>query len=206
MSGGDHADPKSLPGAEDPEGGARRGRVTLLLSRAAAGDRSAFEEALPLVYEDLRRQAERSLRQERQGHTLQATALVHEVWIKLAGQDRSQWQNRAHFLAVAAVAMRRILVSHARDRKRLKRGGSRHRLDLDEAMAVGTEPSVDLVVLDDALNKLGQLEPRLVRTVELRYFAGLGVEETAEVLEVGTATVKRDWALARAWLRREMGG
>ena len=178
----------------------------MLLGQAAAGDSKAFEAALPLIYEDLHRQAERYLRQERPGHTLQATALVNEAWLKLAGQDRAIWQNRSHFLAVAAVAMRRILVSHARDRGRLKRGGGRRRTDLNEAAAVGGEPSVDLVALDEALTRLAQLEPRLVRTVELRYFAGLAVEETAEVLGVGTATVKRDWALARAWLRRELDG
>jgi RNA polymerase sigma factor (TIGR02999 family) len=205
MSRADHFRPEASAGSEEADSGLRRGRVTELLSQAAGGDPAAFAAALPLVYEDLRQQANRYLRQERDGHTLQATALVHEAWLKLAGQDRSQWQNRSHFLAVAAVAMRRILVSHARDRKRIKRGGGRQRLDLDDAMTVGAEPAVDLLALDDALDRLSQLEPRLVRTVELRYFAGLAVEETAEALGVGTATVKRDWALAKAWLRKEVG-
>lgn len=204
MAESDH--PSRNPDSDRAAHEARRGEVTLLLGRAANGDPRALEAALPLIYEDLRQQADRYLRRERDGHTLQATALVHEAWLKLAGQDRAQWQNRSHFLAVAAVAMRRILVSHARERGRLKRGGGRGRGELEDAAAVGGEASVDLVALDEALDRLGALEPRLVRTVELRYFAGLSVEETAEALSVGTATVKRDWALARAWLRRELDG
>ena len=187
-----------------PSTDAIRGQVTQLLSAASGGDPSALERALPLIYEDLRRQADRFLRRERSDHTLQATALVHEAWLRLAQQHSAQWQNRSHFLAVAATAMRRILVNHARERGRIKRGRGRHRVDLDDAAMVADEPEIDLIALDDAMDRLARLEPRLVRTVELRYFGGLSVEETAEVLEVGTATVKRDWAFARAWLRKEL--
>lgn len=175
-----------------------------MLAAASGGDPSALERALPLVYEDLRRQADRFLRRERRDHTLQATALVHEAWLRLTQQHSAQWQNRSHFLAVAATAMRRILVNHARERGRIKRGRGRHRVDLDDAALVVEEPEIDLVALDEAMDRLGRLEPRLVRNVELRYFGGLSVEETAEVLELGTATVKRDWAFARAWLRKEL--
>ena len=184
------------------------GDVTLLLIAASDGDRQAMDRALPLVYDLLRTQAARLIRRERSGHTLQPTALVHEVWLRLAGQHGARWEDRRHFCAVAATAMRRILVSHARFRRRLKRGGPRagERVPVETLVSVEGEPSLDLVALDQALERLSSVDSRMARTVELRYFAGLSVEETADVLEVASATVKREWSLARAWLRRELGG
>ena len=184
------------------------GDVTLLLIAASDGDRQAMDRALPLVYDLLRTQAARLIRRERSGHTLQPTALVHEVWLRLAAQHGARWEDRRHFCAVAATAMRRILVSHARFRRRLKRGGPRagERVPVETLVSVEGEPSLDLVALDQALERLSSVDSRMARTVELRYFAGLSVEETADVLEVASATVKREWSLARAWLRRELGG
>lgn len=184
------------------------GDITLLLIAASDGDRKAMDRALPLVYDLLRTQAARLIRRERSGHTLQPTALVHEVWLRLAGQHGARWEDRRHFCAVAATAMRRILVSHARFRRRLKRGGPRagERVPVETLVSVEGEPSLDLVALDQALERLSSVDSRMARTVELRYFAGLSVEETADVLEVASATVKREWSLARAWLRRELGG
>lgn len=184
------------------------GDITLLLIAASDGDRQAMDRALPLVYDLLRTQAARLIRRERSGHTLQPTALVHEVWLRLAGQHGARWEDRRHFCAVAATAMRRILVSHARFRRRLKRGGPRaaERVPVETLVSVEGEPSLDLVALDQALERLSSVDSRMARTVELRYFAGLSVEETADVLEVASATVKREWSLARAWLRRELGG
>ncbi len=179
------------------------GDITLLLIAASDGDRQAMDRALPLVYDLLRTQAARLIRRERSGHTLQPTALVHEVWLRLAGQHGARWEDRRHFSA-----MRRILVSHARFRRRLKRGGPRagERVPVETLVSVEGEPSLDLVALDQALERLSSVDSRMARTVELRYFAGLSVEETADVLEVASATVKREWSLARAWLRRELGG
>lgn len=184
------------------------GDITLLLIAASDGDCQAMDRALPLVYDLLRTQAARLIRRERSGHTLQPTALVHEVWLRLAGQHGARWEDRRHFCAVAATAMRRILVSHARFRRRLKRGGPRagERVPVETLVSVEGEPSLDLVALDQALERLSSVDSRMARTVELRYFAGLSVEETADVLEVASATVKREWSLARAWLRRELGG
>lgn len=190
---------------DDPEG-----EITRLLSAASGGDGKALEQLLPLVYDLLREQARRALTGERSGHTLQPTALVHEAWMRLSRQREAQWSDRSHFLATAAMMMRRILVSHARGKRRLKRGGGAAMLEFDDHLSEtladpdsGSE-ATDLVALDDALTKLGGMDARLARTVELRYFAGLSVEETAEVLGVSTPTVKRDWAFAKAWLRENL--
>jgi RNA polymerase sigma-70 factor (ECF subfamily) len=159
---------------------------------------------MPLVYAELRRTAARYLRRERSGHTLQPTALVHEAYVRLIDQRDVQWQNRAHFLGFAAQVMRHILVDHARAHSAGKRGGGAARVTLSEALVVPEERDVDLVALDDALTALAALNAQQARAVELRYFGGLSIEEAAEVLGVSTATVRRDWTVARAWLRREM--
>jgi RNA polymerase sigma factor (TIGR02999 family) len=185
----------------------RDGKITQLLAAASGGDSSAMDQLLPLVYELMREQARRALHGERVGHTLQPTALVHEAWLQISRQRETRWQDRNHFMATAAMMMRRILVTHARAKRRFKRGGSSTMLEFDERMAdtiadpeqPGTE--LDLIALDEALERLGSMDQRLMKTVELRYFAGLTVDETADVLGVGSATVKRDWSFARAWLR-----
>jgi RNA polymerase sigma factor (TIGR02999 family) len=159
---------------------------------------------MPLVYDRLRQLARRHLARERAGHTLQPTALVHEAYLRLAGHHRIQWQDRGHFLALAATTMRRVLVSHARGRLAEKRGGGGAALSLDDVPAPAVERAEELVALDDALEALAAFDPRQARVVELRYFGGLTVEETAAALGVSPATVKLDWSLARAWLRREL--
>ena len=162
---------------------------------------------MPLVYDELRSLADRSLRHERSGHTLSGTALVHEAYLKLVDQRQVRWQDRAHFFAVAAQLMRRILVDHARRHGAHKRGGGEPRLSLDEADApTPAAPLVDWLALDRALDRLAALDERQARTVELRFFGGLTIEETAEVLQVSPATVKNDWSLARGWLYRELQG
>ena len=178
--------------------------VTQLLQEWQAGDRQALDRLTPLVYEELRRQASHYLRHERPGHTLQTTALVHEAYLRLVDAQDVQWQDRAHFFAVAANLMRRILVEHARKKGADKRGGSAIRLELDEAMLVAGAPDVDLLAVDEALEKLAAFDPQQAQIVEVRFFSGLSVEETAEVLGVSPRTVKRDWSVARAWLRREI--
>jgi len=178
--------------------------VTELLMAPRAGADRAFERLVPLVYDELRRQAARHLRRERGNHTLQPTALVHEAYLKLADQRDVEWRNRAHFFAIAARIMRRILVDHARGRHRDKRGGGSVPVVFEDALAIADARDLDLVALDDALSALAELDERQSRVVELRFFAGLEVEETAEALGVSPTTVKRDWSLARAWLRREM--
>ena len=176
-----------------------------LLRRADAGDRSAAEELAPLVYEELRSIAHRCLRRERAGHTLQTTALVHEAYLRLLGQTRVNWQGRRHFLAVAATMMRRILVNHARDRNRLKRGGAMARVELGDAhFIVAANEQVDHLALDEALAQLGELAPEKVQLVELRYFAGCTLQEIAELQQTSLASVKREWALTRAWLRKAL--
>ena len=179
--------------------------MTRLLAEWQGGDQAALDRLLPLVYGELRTIARRYLSRESVGHTLQSTALVHEVYVKLVGQHSVHLQNRAHFFGIAAQMMRRILVDHARGQQRLKRGGAATTLSLDEAIAV-SEPSVDidLIGLDDALTSLARIDARAARVVELRFFSGLTVEETAEVMATSPGTVKRDWNSARAWLYREM--
>lgn len=180
--------------------------VTEILQEVRYGDKDAPARLMPLVYDELRRLADHYLRQERADHTLQPTALVHEAYLKLVDQTRVDWQNRAHFFGVAAQIMRRILVDHARRHRASKRGGFQQKLTLDEAVDYSQPRDVDLVALDDALNALAQLDARQSRIVELRFFGGLSIEETAEALGVSPATVKVDWSMAKAWLRREIGG
>jgi RNA polymerase sigma factor (TIGR02999 family) len=169
---------------------------------------SPMEELFPLVYNELRRMAARKLRGERDGHTLCTTALVHEAWLELTKLTRIQWQSRAHFLAIAAQAMRRILIDYAVARRRQKRGGGQTIESLDEcdALAIAVERSDELVALDEALDRLMAMNERQARIVECRFYGGMSVEETAEALDVSPATVKREWATARAWLNRELRG
>jgi RNA polymerase sigma-70 factor, ECF subfamily len=180
------------------------GPITLLLLRWNAGEESCRDELIPLMEHELRRIAHRQMRKEREGHTLQTTALVNEAYLKLVDQSRANWQNRAQFLGVASGLMRRILVDHARGLCRTKRGGRAGHLPLDEDFIFSPAKSAALVALDDALQDLAKLDPRKAQVVELRYFGGLSVEETAEALHVHPNTVIRDWSLARAWLKREM--
>lgn len=180
-------------------------RVSEMLKAWSAGDREIAEEFMPLVYDELRRQARRFLRKERPNHTLASTALVHEAYIRLVDQHDVTWQNRAHFFGVASEMMRRILVNHAIHVKRQKRGGEIQWVTLDAGIpAADAAKNVDLVCLDEALTRLETLDQRQARVVELRYFGGLDIEETAEVLEISPATVKREWNMARAWLRAEL--
>jgi RNA polymerase sigma factor (TIGR02999 family) len=178
----------------------RRGEVTDLILEARHGSRDALDRLLPLVYDELRRLAHRALLRERASHTLSTTALVHEAYVRLVDQERATWNDRAHFLAPAATAMRRILVDYARRQKRLKRGGERRPVTLDDAMLVADQRPDTLLALDEALSGLGALNERLSRVVECRFFAGLTTEETAAALQVTTRTVERDWQKARAWL------
>jgi RNA polymerase sigma factor (TIGR02999 family) len=178
--------------------------VTRLLSDWSNGDRRALDELLPLVYEELRHLANAYLRRERDGHTLQSTALVHEAFLRLVNQHEVQWQGRAHFFGIAAQMIRRILVDHARAQGAAKRGAGAVRLELGEALAVAQQRDLDLIALDDALERLAIMDERQSRIVELRFFAGLSVEDTADVLGISTATVKREWSSARAWLFREV--
>ncbi|MDB4877054.1 MAG: polymerase sigma factor [Gemmatimonadetes bacterium] len=180
--------------------------VTELLRAWGAGDAGASEELVPLVYAELRRQARRALRREGEGHTLQATALVHEAWLRLDGQHDARWESRTQFLAVAAQTMRRVLVDHARARRALKRGGGGAQVTLGDAehAAAAAHDEVDVLALDEALARLAILDPRKARLVELRYFAGLSIPEAAATLGISLATVGREWAVARMWLRREL--
>ena len=179
--------------------------VTRLLVEWQNGDQQALDSLIPLVYQELRAIAGRYLSRESPSHTLQSTALVHEAYFKLIGQRRVRWQNRAHFFGIAAQLMRRILIDHARHQARDKRGGPAPKLSLDEAMATaGTAPDLDLLALDQALTSLAEIDPRGARIIELRFFSGLSLEETAEVMGISAGTVKRDWSAARAWLYREM--
>lgn len=180
--------------------------TTRLLLRACQGDRGAVDALLPLVYDQLHEIAERKMRSERGDHTLQPTALVHEAFLRLVDQQRVQWQGRAHFCAVAANMMRRILVDHARRRASQKRGAGVGRVPLDDAPGLsGGQDPVDIVALDDLLDELARLNERHARVVELRFFTGLDVNETAHVLDVSPATVKNDWRAARAWLMAHLG-
>lgn len=180
------------------------GEVTNLLVQLKNGNRDAEPRLIPLVYAELRRLAGHYIRGERPGHTLQATALVHEAYLRLVGQKEISWQNRAHFFGVAANLMRRILVDHARAKQAKKRGGSGQKLSLDEAVLVKPEAPEQFLALDEALERLARRDPRQSRIVELRFFGGLSEEETAEVLGISTRTVKRDWSVARAWLYQQL--
>ncbi|MBL8172222.1 MAG: sigma-70 family RNA polymerase sigma factor [Acidobacteria bacterium] len=178
--------------------------VTQLLRDWRNGNQAAMDQLMPLVYDELRRMADYYLRGERRNHTLQTSALVHEAYLKLVDYDAVDWQNRAHFFGAAAQAMRRILVDHARTRNYAKRGGGALKVSLEEAAEVVEERAYELVALDDALNDLARIDLRKSRVVELRYFGGLSVEETAEVLGISTVTVVRDWNMAKMWLLRAM--
>ncbi|MDQ3348008.1 MAG: ECF-type sigma factor [Acidobacteriota bacterium] len=170
------------------------------------GARQSLETLLPIVYQELRRLAAAYLRRERQGYTLQPTALVHEAYLRLLKDKPGRWQNRAHFCAIAAHSMRQILIERARARDARKRGGERQRVTLDEALVGGGERSIDLIALDQALERLEALDPEQARLVELRFFGGLTIEETAEAMNISPATVKRHWTVACAWLARELEG
>jgi RNA polymerase sigma-70 factor, ECF subfamily len=179
-------------------------QVTELLVAWGQGDQSALERLIPLVHQELRRLARRQMKGERQGHTLQTTALVNEAYLRLIDLSRVRWQDRAHFFAMSARLMRRILIDSARAHRSEKRGDGAQKLPLDEALDVGEPHRVDLVALDDALKALEAIDPRKNHVVEMRFFGGLTVEETAEALKISTDTVKRDWRLAKAWLLREL--
>jgi len=181
------------------------GNVSQLLAKWGNGDQAALDKLMPLVHSELRRLASNYLRRERQNHTLQPTALVNEAYLKLIDQKSARWQNRAHFYGVAAQLMRRILVDHARQHQAAKRGGpSQERLSITSADQLGEKPDLDLLALHEALEELKIFDQQQERIVELRYFGGLSIEETAEVMGIGHATVERDWKMARAWLRRKL--
>ncbi len=179
--------------------------ITQLLTRWSNGDQAALDKLMPMVYSELRRLASNYLRRERQDHTLQPTALVNEAYLKLIDQKAAKWQNRAQFFGIAAQLMRRILVDHARQHKAAKRGGSdQHRLSITSAEKLTAKPDLDVLALHEAMEELAALDPQQERIVELKFFGGLSIEETAEVLGVGHATVEREWKMARAWLRRKL--
>ena len=197
--------PLPTPTASPATTGQQAHAVTRLLRAWGAGATGASDALVPLVYEELRRQAQRALRREGEGHTLQATALVHEVWLRLDGQHDARWESRTQFLAVAAQMMRRVLVDHARTRRALKRGGADVLVSLSDAgNAVAASDSVDVLALDEALERLAVMDARKARLVELRYFAGMSIPEAAAALGVSQSTVIREWAVARMWLRREL--
>jgi RNA polymerase sigma factor (TIGR02999 family) len=180
-------------------------QVTHLLRAWGEGDQAALGDLVPLVYQEMHRLAQVYMSRERSGHTLQTSALVNEAYLRLVDTTQASWQNRAHFFAICANVMRRILVEWARSRQALKRGGAAPPLELVESLAVAEEPGRDLVALDDALKDLSALDPRKGKVVELRFFGGLSVEETAEALKISCETVMRDWKFAKSWLRRELG-
>jgi RNA polymerase sigma factor (TIGR02999 family) len=186
-----------------PDGEAGGNDVSNLLNAWTEGDRDALEKLTPIVYKELHLLARRYMRRERPGHSLQTTALVNEAWMRLVDYKRMQWQNRAHFFAVSSQLMRRILVERAR-RHNLKRGGDIPHIALEETAVLGARGTTNFVALDDALNALAQIDPRKAQVVEMRFFGGLSVEEAAEVLQVSTVTVMRDWSTAKAWLHREL--
>src|SRR5437879_11722674 len=179
--------------------------ISTLLRAWSDGDQSALDRLTPIVYDELRRLARRYMKRERPGHSLQTTALVNEAYMRLVDYERMEWQNRAHFFAVSAQLMRRILVEHAR-RHDLKRGGGVRHVSLEEPAGVGGDQDADLVVLDDAMNAVARLDPRKVQVVEMRFFGGLSVDETDEVLKVSPVTVRREWSTAKVWLYRELAG
>jgi len=185
--------------------GTPQSEITRLLGQLSGGNEAVVNALMPLVYDELRAMAERQLRRERADHTLSATALVHEAYLKLVDQSRVTWQNRAHFYAIAAQAMRRILINYAERRLAAKRGGDRMRVTLTDNVEAPAQRAEDLVALDRALDRLAELDERQSKVVEMRFFAGLTHEEVAEVLGVSVPTVRRDWRVARAWLSRELG-
>jgi len=189
---------KRTPGAPPAD------EVERLLARAGAGDERAMAELMPFVYDELRRIAGRYMRRERPGQTIQATALVHEAYMRLLRDRAKDWRTRAHFVGIAANAMRQILVERARARGAAKRGGGGERVTVDEGALAGPTPPVDVEALDEALDRLAALDARQARIVELRFFGGLTVEEAADVVGISPATLKRDWSVARAWLKREL--
>jgi RNA polymerase sigma factor (TIGR02999 family) len=193
------------PSPDDSDAREESPDVTGLLLAWRAGDAEAGERLLPAIYDELHRQAARAMRREDGAHTLQATALVHEAYLRLVDQRRVEWRSRAHFFGVAAQMMRRVLVDHARTRLAAKRGGALQRVTLgDVGAGASSDDELDVLALHEALERLAVLDPDQARLVELRYFGGLGIEDTAEALGVSPATVKREWAVARAWLRREL--
>jgi RNA polymerase sigma factor (TIGR02999 family) len=187
----------------DPSDPAPRGELTTLLAELSGGDREVLDRVLPLAYEELRALAHRQLARERDGHTLDTTALVHEAYIRLAGADSLTWKGRAHFFGVCAQAMRRVLVNHAEARATTKRGGTALHVPIEDVAAAARERPDDILWVDQALRRLEARSPRQTRVVEYRVFAGMDVSETAAALDISPATVKRDWTLARAWLIRE---
>jgi RNA polymerase sigma factor (TIGR02999 family) len=181
-------------------------RVTQLLINWRNGDKAAFDQLMPLVYEELRRLARRFMRKERRDHTLQTSALINEAYLRLVDHTAANWQNRAHFFAVAAQVMRHILIDHARNYKYEKRGGGAQKVPLDEAAVFSEERVAELVALDDALTSLSALDPRKSQIIELRFFGGLSIEETAEVMGLSPTTVQREWRSAKSWLQRFIEG
>ena len=179
-------------------------QITLLLVDWSKGDEIALERLMPLVYEELRRMARRYMRRQPSGHTFQTTELIHEAYLKIAGRDEHDWQNRAHFFGVAARAMRHILVDYARSKQSRKRGGWQERVTLSDNTAISDGHSGEIVALDEALKNLATLDERKSRVVEMKFFGGLNVEEIAEVLKISPETVKRDWSFSRTWLLREL--
>jgi RNA polymerase sigma factor (TIGR02999 family) len=180
--------------------------VASLVDGARQGDEQALASLVPLVYDELRRLAASYLRRERPGQTLQATALVHDAYLRLLQDSQLSWQNRAHFFGIAARSMRQILIERARARHAAKRGGDRVRVTFDPGLIAATQEPIDVEALDDALTRLAALDPELARVVEVRFFGGLSIEETAEAMGISPATVKRRWTLAKAWLARDLGG
>ena len=178
--------------------------VTLLLSALTRGDEGAASKLIPAVYDELRRLAGSYMRRERVDHTLQATALVHEAYLKLVEQRSVNWQSRAHFFGVAAQLMRRILIDHARGHSRQKRGGDEQKVSLDEALIFSKQQADELLAVDDSLNQLAKIDPRQAKVVEMRFFGGLSIDEAAEVLGISPKTVKRDWSVAKAWLYADL--
>ena len=178
--------------------------ISQMLQRWSSGDRAALEELMPLVYDELHRIAHRYIAQQAPGHTLQTTALLHEAYLRMAGQEEKQWENRAHFFGVAAQAMRHILVDYARGQLREKRGGGAQRISLDDGLAIGTEQSGEIIALHDALTELAKLDERQSKIVELRFFGGLSEPEIAAILQVSQRTVSSNWRLARAWLLQQL--
>jgi len=189
-----------LGGQEQSDDALRKSETTRILHDLSGGNRDALNQLMPIVYRELRRLAKYYLRNERPDHTLQATALVHEAFLRLIDQSNVQWRDRAHFIGISAHLMREILINHAIAHKRLKRGGGQYKVSVEDAAAWPNQPEVDLIVLNDALNELEAIDSRQSGIVELRFFGGLSIEETAEALKLSTATVKREWRLAKAWL------